>query len=57
MATRSDAPQTIHELRAWNTKHAAHLNEWEMQQIDRRWRSIGKLAHQVGGLNSVKNYN
>jgi hypothetical protein len=57
MANRSDAPQNMQELEAWNTRHGTILKQWEMEQINRRWRSLGKLAHTPAGLFSVKNYN
>lgn len=57
MASRSDAPQNIHELRAWNTKHGARLEEWEMRKIDQRWGSMGKALRHPAALFNVKNYN
>lgn len=57
MATRSDASQNLKELQAFNLKHGAQLEEWQVRQIDRRWRSMGKELRHPGGLFSVKNYN
>lgn len=57
MRARSDAPQNLQELLAWNTKHAAGLAEWQVREIDRRWRSIGKAVRHPAALFNVKNYN
>lgn len=57
MATRSDASRNLQELKAYNTKHAANLSEWQVREIDRRWRSMGKALSHPGGLFNVKNYN
>lgn len=57
MATRSDASQNLKELQAFNLKHGAQLEEWQVRQIDRRWRSMGKELRHPGGLFNVKNYN
>ena len=57
MTARSDAPQNLQELLAWNTKHAAGLAEWQVREIDRRWRSIGKAVWHPAALFNVKNYN
>lgn len=57
MAARTDAAQNLKELQAFNLKHGAQLEEWQVRQIDRRWKSIGKALRHPGGLFNVKNYN
>lgn len=57
MAIRSDAPRNLQELRAWNIKHAALLTEWQMQDMNRRWGSMGKMLRHPAALFEVKNYN
>jgi hypothetical protein len=57
VAKRTDASQNLQELRAFNVKHAARLDEWELRNIDRRWRSLGKAVRHPGALFNVKVYN
>ena len=57
MAARTDASQNLKELQAFNLKHGAALQEYQVREIDRRWRSMGKALRHPGGLFNVKNYN
>lgn len=57
MAARTDASQNLKELQAFNLKHGAALQEHQVREIDRRWRSMGKALRHPGGLFNVKNYN
>lgn len=56
MAQMSDAPQNMQQFRVWNsTKGQGVLKDWELEAIDRKWRSLGKIAKQPASMrNAIK---
>lgn len=54
---RSDAPQNLEEFKAWRKqKEAFALDDWYLAQVDRKWRTIGKLARDPSALRGVENH-
>lgn len=55
MTQKSDAPQNMGQFRIWNgTKAQGVLKDWELAQINKKWRSIGKIARQPASLRDVQ---
>lgn len=52
----SDAPQNLQEFQRWRTdKGAWTCDDRYLEQVDRKWKMLGKLAKQPASLrNAVK---
>jgi hypothetical protein len=58
MTRSSDAPQNLEEFKAWRRqKEAFILDDWHLEQIDRKWRTLGKLARDPSALRGAENHN
>jgi hypothetical protein len=52
---KSDAPQNMGQFRVWNdTKAGGLLKDFELEAINRKWRSLGKLVKQPASLRGVQ---
>lgn len=60
MATQrsTDAPQNFQEFLWWRAQKQAHaLDDHYLRQLDRKWRTIGKLARDPSALRGIENHN
>lgn len=49
----SDAPQNLVEFERWRREKSAYMcDDHYLLQVDRKWRSLGKLAAQPASLRS-----
>lgn len=54
---RSDAPQNLEEFRWWREQRGAHqCDDWYLAQVDKKWRTIGRLAQDVSALRGIENH-
>lgn len=43
----TDAPQNLVEFERWRTVHGAYTcDDYYLRQIDRKWKTLGRLARQ-----------
>lgn len=56
MEKRSDAPRNLEEMRRMNTAKALELPDYLLEQIDRRWRNLGRLAKDPTALMGADKY-
>lgn len=60
MATQrsSDAPQNLTEFQAWREAKGAWIcDDRYLEQVDRKWRSIGRMVAVPASLRNVENHN
>jgi hypothetical protein len=54
----SDAPQNLGEFRRWRQQKEAYaLDDWYLDRINRKWRTIGKLAKDPSALRGIEDHN
>lgn len=54
----TDAPQNLEEFKRWRDQKSAHMcNDFYLEQVNRKWRMIGKLARDVSALRNAEDHN
>lgn len=54
----SDAPQNLGDLHRWRKQKEAYvLDDHYLDQINRKWRTIGKLAQDPCALRGIEDHN
>jgi len=53
----TDAPQNLVEMQRWRKDKDAHvLDDFYLAQVDKRWRTLGRLARDPSALRGAENH-